>query len=377
MQYNAAMRAGREGRMKRLPRNVHSLVLIVCILVLIPSACTTGEETSSIGASITTTPASEEAEWVRVYFTDPEAEYAGSYRGGVDALIVEAIDNARLSVDLAIYNLNLWSVRNALIEAHARGVVVRIVTDSDNLGGEEFQDLAEAGIPVLGDRRESLMHNKFLIIDRYEVWTGSMNFTLNGAYEDNNNIVQITSNEIAENYLTEFNEMFEEDLFGDESPSDTPYPVVTVGRTTVETYFSPEDGVKERLIELIEGASESIHFLAYSFTSDELGKAIRSRVEAGVIVAGVMDGEQAISNEGTEFDGFMQAALDVRLDGIDGLMHHKIIIIDGTIVITGSYNFSRNADESNDENVLIIHDPRIASVYSSEFWRLYNIATSP
>ena len=337
----------------------------------------TRDETSAIDASLTNTPSSREDEWIQVYFTDPDADEARSYRGGVDEHIAEAIDGARSSVDLAIYNLNLWSIRDALIDAHARGVVVRIVTDSDSLGGGEFQDLVEAGIPVLGDRRESLMHNKFMIIDRIEVWTGSMNFTLSGLYEDNNNLVRVTSKDIAENYLVEFNEMFEQDQFGDESPSDTPHQIISIGDTVVETYFAPEDGVKERLIELIKSASESIHFMAFSFTSDALGEAIQSRAEDGLTVAGVMDGEQAISNEGTEYDAFMRAALDVRLDGNEGQMHHKVIIIDGTIVITGSYNYSKNADESNDENVLIIHDPMIGSLYTSEFWRLYNLATSP
>ena len=63
----------------------------------------------------------------------------------------------------------------ALVKAHRRGVDVRLVMESDNLDSHDPQALKDAGVPVLGDRREGLMHNKFIVIDRTEVWTGSMN----------------------------------------------------------------------------------------------------------------------------------------------------------------------------------------------------------
>jgi phosphatidylserine/phosphatidylglycerophosphate/cardiolipin synthase-like enzyme len=62
-----------------------------------------------------------------------------------------------------------------LIDAHRRGVTVRLVTESDNMDVSEIQELREVGIPILGDRREGRMHNKFVVIDRQEVWTGSLN----------------------------------------------------------------------------------------------------------------------------------------------------------------------------------------------------------
>jgi phosphatidylserine/phosphatidylglycerophosphate/cardiolipin synthase-like enzyme len=84
-----------------------------------------------------------------------------------------------------------------------------------------------------------------------------------------------------------------------------------------------------------------------------------------------MEAEQVKSNTGTEFDPFRQAGLDVRLDGNDGQMHHKVFIVDGRIVITGSYNFSRSAEERNDENVVIIYDERVARFFLEEFERVY------
>ncbi len=118
------------------------------------------------------------AEWYSLYFTQPDDPASRSLRGGPDADLAEAIEQARLGVDVAAYDLNLWSLRDALIAAHRRGVAVRVVAESDNLDAAEIQQLKEAGIPVLGDRREGLMHNKFVIIDRQQVWTGSMNLMI-------------------------------------------------------------------------------------------------------------------------------------------------------------------------------------------------------
>lgn len=310
---------------------------------------------------------------LEIYFTKPESPHASEYKGGPDTKLAAAIDEARLSVDIAAYSLTLWSIRNALIHAHQRGVVVRMVMETDNLDSEEVQDIMAAGIPVVGDQREGLMHNKFVVIDQSQVWTGSMNFTVGGAYRDNNDLICIHSSKAAEDYTNEFEEMFVHHLFGPNVIADTPYPKLIIGGFQIEIYFSPDDGVASRLVELIKNANSSINFLAYSFTSDKLAAAIRERYQNGVKVSGVMDTAQVMSNQGGEFERFKQDGIDVVLDGNQtGLMHHKVMIIDRKIVITGSYNFSASAEENNDENVVIIFSPEIANQYLAEFSKIYS-----
>ncbi len=176
-----------------------------------------------------------------VYFSDPFNPASKNQEGGIDIPLARAIDEARISVDLAVYSMSLYSIRDALLDAHQRGVTVRIVMESDNLERDVPRRLVEEGIPLIGDRREGLMHNKFVIIDRSEVWIGSMNFTTSGAYEDNNNLVRIRSTQVAENYLAEFDEMFEEDFFGPDILPNTPHPELSVDGIPLEVYFSPDD----------------------------------------------------------------------------------------------------------------------------------------
>ena len=369
-------------------------LVLIALLLLVP-ACeaeiplpplTGTPQTQPAPVDITETPGFELTEvplpagygahnsWIDIYFTDPESPLASQETGGPDGMLADSIDAARLTVDVAVYSMSLRTIRDALVRAYKRGVQVRVVMESDNMDGSAPQALIEAGIPVLGDRREGLMHDKFVVIDRSEVWLGSMNFTYSGTYEDNNNLIHIRSVEMAENYTKEFEEMFVDDEFGEDVVPETPNPDITIDGTRVETFFSPDDGVAEHVLEVLNDAEESIYFMAFSFTTDEFGEVIRMKAEDGLTVAGVMEAEQVKSNLGTEYDPFKQAGLDVYVDGNEGQMHHKVMIVDGKIVITGSYNFSRSAETRNDENLVIFHIEQIADFFLEEFHRVYQLA---
>jgi phosphatidylserine/phosphatidylglycerophosphate/cardiolipin synthase-like enzyme len=308
--------------------------------------------------------------WFELYFTDPSDPTSPQGTGGVDGPLVEALDSARLSIDVAAYSISLNSVRYALIRAHDRGVTVRMVMESTNMDGSDVKALLAAGVPVIGDNRDGLMHDKFIVIDRSEVWMGSMNYTDSGAYDDNNNMMRIRSTKMAENYSKEFEEMFVDDKFGQDVVPETPNPKLLIDGTEVDTYFSPDDGVLSALVRLLNGAQESIYFLAYSFTSNDLGDIVRQKAEDGLTIAGVMDEEQIKSNQGTEFDPFKQSGLNVLIDGIDGLMHHKVFVVDAKIVAFGSYNFSQSAEQRNDENLIIVYNEAVAGQFIKEFERV-------
>lgn len=346
--------------------------LLLCVVLMLVCGCQPNPGAPTPSAAWTASPVASEA--ITVYFTNPDDPEAASYRGGVDEILAEAIAQAQAEVVLAVYDLNVWSVRDALISAHQRGVTVRMVTESDNLDELEIQDLREAGIQVLGDRREGLMHNKFVIIDRWEVWSGSTNLTTGGVYRNDNNLVRIRSTRLAQDYLVEFEEMFLNDAFGPNSPANTPYPGLTVDGIPLQVYFSPDDGVLKHILALVNQAQRSVDFMAYSFTSDELAEALLGRAAAGVKVRGVFETDQYYANIGTEFDRLVEGGLSVRLDGNPSHMHHKVLIIDERIVITGSYNFTANAEQRNDENLLVIEDPALAQLYLAEFRRVFSLA---
>jgi phosphatidylserine/phosphatidylglycerophosphate/cardiolipin synthase-like enzyme len=323
----------------------------------------------------TTTPAGYTSpdQLYSIYFTAPANE---ELKGGPDRFLADALDLARSQVDAALYDLNLWSIRNALIRAHQRGVQVRLVVESDSLDRPEIQELIKAGIPTVPDEGESLMHNKFFIIDGAEVWTGSMNLTVNGAYRHLNNLVILRSTRLAANFTAEFEEMFLEGFFGENSLENTPHPDLTVDGVRIETYFSPDDDTALRLIELILDAEESIDFLYYTFTSDGIADALMFQASQGILVRGVLDAYQDRSGQGGEYQRLRNQGLDVYLDTHPEKLHHKVMIIDEDTVVTGSYNLTRSAENQNDENTLIIHDRNFAEIFIKEFDWIYHDASS-
>lgn len=319
------------------------------------------------------TPHVEQNSTWTVAFTDPGGPEASTYRGGPDAVLADAIDAAQYSLDVAIYHLDLWSIRDALIRAHRRGVRVRLIVESDYQAEAEIAELEYAGIEVIGDMREPLMHHKFVVLDDVQVWTGSMNFTVRGAYVNNNNLLAVRSSELAHRYTQEFEEMFLEDRFGALSlPDPSPNPVALDGGEW-SVLFSPDNLVARELVAWINDAEATIEFLAFSFTSDDIAAAMLAQLDAGVRLRGVIERDQANATGG-QYEHLLAGGADVRLDGNSGTMHHKVILLDGEIVICGSYNFTRSAEERNDENVLFIVDSALASEFLIEFERIYTNA---
>ena len=124
----------------------------------------------------------------------------------------------------------------------------------------------------------------------------------------------------------------------------------------------------------ISRANESVHVMIYGFTLDHLSKALIDAVKRGVEVEVVVERESAYWR-GSEYERLLQAGVDVKLDGNPYTMHHKVAIIDGKIVITGSYNWTWSAERRNDENVLILMSKSLAKSYEKEFQRVWSTAS--
>ena len=261
----------------------------------------------------------------------------------------------------------------ALAGAQTRGVRVRVVTDTDSLAAEPILALQAAGIPVVGDGRSGLMHHKFVVLDGASVWTGSMNFTTNDAYRNDNVMIRIESTRLAQNYAHEFEEMFIGQAFGPSSAADTPRTLLTVNGTRIATYFSPDDGAAAHLLDLLTSAQRSLYFMAYSFTRVDFAEALLERAQAGVDVRGVFETRQIAAGGDAAWEVLIGGGLAglVRQDGNRYSLHSKVFIIDEAAVVLGSYNFTRNAEENNDENVLIIYNRNIAQALLAEWQRVW------
>ena len=305
---------------------------------------------------------------LEVYFSEVNGAVTGP---NLEKRIVNKLTSATAVVDAALYDLNAKSIATAFINAHNKGVKVRVLTENSHVEKKEIQRLLREGIPVRDDGNDDgYMHHKFIIIDQRYVWTGSYNTTYNGAFKNDNNVVWIDSVPLAENFTKEFQTIYSSR--GEEKlpQKSIPNPHVTLSDgTQISTYFSPGSETISPLLQEINSAKESINFMVYSFTHDKIGKAIRDQFQNGVKVGGVFD-ENQISKY-SEYDPMEKLGMSVKIDETSGTMHHKVIIIDEETVITGSYNFSRRAETQNSENLLIIKGNKDAArAYISEYNRL-------
>jgi phosphatidylserine/phosphatidylglycerophosphate/cardiolipin synthase-like enzyme len=330
--------------------------------------------------SITTLPLTlDGAEWWKLYFTSPGHSTFVSGKTNPETGLISIIGKAEKYFHGAFYEVSSPRVMNALIMARKRGVDVKLVTEKQTARKKKkiLQHYIDSGIEVVinDTRRRGLMHNKFAIIDGGYVWTGSYNPTDNDSSRNDNNAILIYSSSLADIYENEFMEMFRDRIFGNRNE---PGPFadlrnryyVKIEDTDINAYFSPENNVERIILQRLKKAKISIYFLAFSFTSAGIGEMMIQKAKEGVRVHGIFE-RRGTKECHSQYTKMKLEGLAVKLDHNRNLMHHKIIIIDGVRVIMGSYNFSRNANRSNDENILIIDNKDIAAEYLSEFKRLW------
>ncbi|HKY52757.1 MAG TPA: phospholipase D-like domain-containing protein, partial [Anaerolineales bacterium] len=214
------------------------------------------------------------------------------------------------------------------------------------------------------------------IFDNQLVWTGSTNITENGIFKQDNNTIVIQSPALAAMYEREFQEMWD-GQFGPTSPSTLNEQTTIVNGSQIVVIFTSEDpALEQAIIPVVKSATQSIHFMTFSFTDFPLADAMIERSKNGVDVSGVFE-RLGSDTEAAELKTLICADVPARRDGNSNFLHHKVIVIDERIVITGSMNYSTNAEESNDENVLIIDNAEIARLYMQEFERVWNLGTDP
>lgn len=315
------------------------------------------------------------------------------------ARLVTRIDNAKRSIDAAIYNLSGTAgttIANALISAKNRGVKVRVVCEYDNQSNAPFSSIASSGIPLINDRFDSinnglgLMHNKFLAIDSRGgapesawVWTGSWNPTDPGTDNDIQNAIEIQDQALAKAYTLEVNEMWGSSTdvpnasasrFGARKLDDTPHRFAIAGHN-VECYFSPSDNATAQIINSTNAAQHSIAFQLLTMTRSDISSALVARKNAGLKVRGDLDNN---TDSGSEYSYLVSNGVDVHLKtGVSGLLHHKYCLFDSDspdwdgVTLTGSHNWSSAAENSNNENTVLVHDPDITNQYLQEFAARY------
>lgn len=138
----------------------------------------------------------------------------------------------------------------------------------------------------------------------------------------------------------------------------------------IKVAFSPDGGITGMIVNEINNATKSVYVQAYSFTSPDIANALIAAKNRGLDVAVIVDKSQETANY-TEADDLTAAGVPVHTDKAFAIAHSKIMVVDGSDVITGSFNFTRAAEMNNAENCLILKDSKdMAALYMDNwYWR--------
>lgn len=137
---------------------------------------------------------------------------------------------------------------------------------------------------------------------------------------------------------------------------------IAVTAAEIQVYFSPRGGCTAAIVQNVNAAKSNVLVQAYSFTSAPIAKALVQAHKRGVKVEVILDKSQRTAQYSSATFLF-NAGIPTLIDDNHAIAHSKIIVIDRTTVITGSFNFSKAAEESNAENLLVIQDRELAAEF--------------
>lgn len=143
--------------------------------------------------------------------------------------------------------------------------------------------------------------------------------------------------------------------------------------TRLEAYFTPYDDCTQKIMNEIHAAKSSIVIQAYFFTCKSIANAISKAHKNGIDVKVLLDRSQ-LKYEDSAYEQLKKDGVPVWRDSTKGLAHSKVMIIDDKVVITGSFNLTRAAQDKNIENLNIIEDGEFVKLYNDNFERRLSLA---
>ncbi len=315
---------------------------------------------------------------------DIELHLGPQEQGGADSLldpILAFIKRARRRQNLmiAVQEIDHRQIAEAIVAARLRGVNVDLVVEQSYLLGKSkpddvakaflatgaheenrflFNAILRSTADVKMDFNPDIFHQKFMVLGN-SVFTGSTNFTKTGVTKNLNHIITFNDAEVANAYKKEFNEI-KNGRFGRQSidRDETPREA-TVSTLRVKPLFAPDHAPEMEIMKQILKAKHRIDFAVFTFAqSSGIDDALIAAHDRGVQVRGVLDRRQGNQRWAAKRT-LSSAGIDIKLAGGRGTLgklHHKLMVIDDQLSIFGSFNYTKPANRSNDENIVIVGD---------------------
>lgn len=140
---------------------------------------------------------------------------------------------------------------------------------------------------------------------------------------------------------------------------------------TSDAYFSPGDACQNVIIHQIEKASKQLLICVFTISDDTITKGLLLAHQKGVSIKIITDNDKSF-DEGSDIKQLSEAGITIKMDATPNHMHHKFMVADQNVLITGSYNWTRSAARYNHENILLTSEAGVIKSFSSQFEKLWN-----
>lgn len=323
-------------------------------------------------------------------------DFAFSGQADIEALLESAIRGSKKSVEVALYGFTLPRVAQALVDAKERGVAVHVLVNESHVHtariSEQLELLIDKGLDVRtlrGVGNYGIMHNKLGIYDGKMVSAGSFNWAVTANLANSENIVFSRDKGVVAGYRKYFAWMWGyarpvsqgpgQAINSYGKPPEDPARTIFYNGALLPAYsFSPAGRTEADILNAINFTRESADIAVFSFYSLDIGNAVVNAHKRGVKVRVLVDRVQASQSE--------VGALLIK-NGVPfrwsqgyagkGVMHNKFAVLDSKLLMTGSFNWSVNAQQNNFENMFNTADKAYTAAFAAQFERLFTAAETP
>ncbi|MGA8164165.1 MAG: phospholipase D-like domain-containing protein [Waddliaceae bacterium] len=293
--------------------------------------------------------------------------YSTQTRHDLQLTFLQAIRQAEHSIFLFTYSLADPTIIRALRTKSEKGLDVRVICDSNASSG--VANKLGQNVQTYYRKGKGLMHQKILLTDGCNVWIGSANMTRPSLKIHGNLVIGLHSEDFGQTIIKKAQMMatagkvktIEAERF-------------LVGGQPIEMWFLPDnaDAIKQ-LQQLIQTAEKSLKIAMFTWTRLDLAQEIIDSKHRGVDVQVIIDQHSGSGVSSRVADHLRKGGVPVRLSTGQGLLHHKLMIIDNKILVNGSANWTNAAFSRNDDCFLILRD--LNKKQQRHLHRLWNVMT--
>ncbi|MGE0772502.1 MAG: phospholipase D-like domain-containing protein [Cyclobacteriaceae bacterium] len=148
--------------------------------------------------------------------------------------------------------------------------------------------------------------------------------------------------------------------------------LLSTPKGTSDVYFTPGEACRNAIIQQIESATTQLHICVFTISDDSIANRLILAHQKGVDVKIITDNDKS-TDEGSDVRQLARAGITIKMDATPNHMHHKFMVADQQLVITGSYNWTRSAFRYNHENILLTREAAVIRSYSKEFQQLWSL----